>query len=520
MAETTSTTLTREEIQMKDFVTVYGTDGLFFICVQTSGEGAKIAPETLVSALATSIKPSISSSGYWFIGSTDTGVLAKAQTPELKKDGSIISWKYDHETDASWRILADLAEYVFGFDDLTPEQRDAISLHFSQLTEAEIAQLQQPARDMINVLKETNDNVTTEEGKRVAAEKLREQAEAIRKQQEEARQTNTAKAIANTEAATATALEVAGNATFIGTDMYVYEYDLATHAYNKTDKAMKIHFKIEYVYSSVAELEADQPVGKMDGLFAIISSNTEDPDNAKLYTSKDGKWVYLTDMSGFRGFRGFTPQLSIGTINLGSNRTDAAVSLSANGTDEEGNPRYLINLRIPSFAYTDLTPEQIALLQKPATDKAAEVQEAETKRVAAEKARVEAEKARVQEHKTKMGEASTATSNANSAATDATSAANTANSAANKANDATDASKVQTNLAKELNDHPQKQGDNGNWFKWNPETKQYEDTGIIARGGAMYPTFSHEGNKLYMEDYGSNIAERVSIEGNRLVLNF
>ena len=95
MAESTNTTLTREEIQMKDFVTVYGTDGMFFICVQTSGEGAKIAPETLVSALTTSIKPSISDSGYWFIGSTETGVLARAKTPLLTVDGSILQWKYE-----------------------------------------------------------------------------------------------------------------------------------------------------------------------------------------------------------------------------------------------------------------------------------------------------------------------------------------------------------------------------------------------------------------------------------------
>ena len=520
MAETTSITLTREEIQMNDFVTVYGTDGLFFICVQTSGEGAKIAPETLVSALATSIKPSISSNGYWFIGSSETGVLAKAQTPELKKDGSIISWKYDHEEDASWRILADLAEYVFKFDDLTPEQRDAISLHFSQLTEEEIAQLQQPARDMIKILNKTNDSVTTEEGKRVAAEKLREKAEALRKQQEDARQTNTATAIADTEAAKATALEVAGNATYIGTDMYVYEYDLATHSYNKTDKAMKIHFKIEYVYSSVTELEANQPTGKMDGLFAIISSDVEDPDNAKLYTSKNGVWVYLTDMSGFRGFRGFTPQLSIGSITVGNNRNDASVSLSPNGNDEEGNPRFLVNFRIPSFAFSDFTQEQIALLQKPATDKATEVQAAENERVKAELARVEAEEQRAQEHTAKMTEAAKATSRANTAAGNADDKASVAQTAANKANSATEASKKQTDLAKELNDHPQKQGENGNWWKWNTTTKQYEDTGIIARGSAMYPTFFHRGNALYMQDNGSEIDERVAIRGNALVLLF
>ena len=79
-------------------------------------------------------------------------------------------------------------------------------------------------------------------------------------------------------------------------------------------------------------------------------------------------------------------------------------------------------------------------------------------------------------------------------------------------------SKTQTDLAQELNDHPQKQGDNGNWWKWNTTTKQYEDTGIIARGGMMYPTFEILDNELYVTDAGSNIDERIALEDNELIL--
>ena len=79
-------------------------------------------------------------------------------------------------------------------------------------------------------------------------------------------------------------------------------------------------------------------------------------------------------------------------------------------------------------------------------------------------------------------------------------------------------SKTQTDLAQELNDHPQKQGDNGNWWKWNTATKQYEDTGIIARGGMMYPTFEIFDNELYVTDAGSNIEERIALEDNELIL--
>lgn len=79
-------------------------------------------------------------------------------------------------------------------------------------------------------------------------------------------------------------------------------------------------------------------------------------------------------------------------------------------------------------------------------------------------------------------------------------------------------SKTQTDLAQELNEHPPKMGENGNWWRWNLQTHAYEDTGIIARGGAMYPTFSQSRNKLLMIDYGSNISEHVVKRRNKLVI--
>lgn len=78
-------------------------------------------------------------------------------------------------------------------------------------------------------------------------------------------------------------------------------------------------------------------------------------------------------------------------------------------------------------------------------------------------------------------------------------------------------SQTQTAIAQELNEHPVKMGDNGNWWQWNIKTHAYEDTGIVARGGAMYPTFKHVGNKLYIVDDGSNVSERVVKKGNKLV---
>lgn len=79
-------------------------------------------------------------------------------------------------------------------------------------------------------------------------------------------------------------------------------------------------------------------------------------------------------------------------------------------------------------------------------------------------------------------------------------------------------SKTQTDLAKELNNHPPKMGGNCNWWLWNLQTHAYEDTGVNARGGAMYPTFRQSRNKLLMIDYGSNISEHVVKLRNKLVI--
>lgn len=80
------------------------------------------------------------------------------------------------------------------------------------------------------------------------------------------------------------------------------------------------------------------------------------------------------------------------------------------------------------------------------------------------------------------------------------------------------ASKVQTDLSKELNDHPPKMGSNGNWWQWDLSKHEYVDTGVIARGGAMYPSFRQHRNKLLMIDYGSHAAEHVVKRRNKLVI--
>ena len=116
--------------------------------------------------------------------------------------------------------------------------------------------------------------------------------------------------------------------------------------------------------------------------------------------------------------------------------------------------------------------------------------EAENKRLAAESGRVLAENSRVSAENKRQSDTNTAIIN----------------------------SILQTDLAKEMNDHPPKVGSNGNWWQWDLSKHEYVDTGVIARGGAMYPSFRQHRNKLLMIDYGSNVAEHVVKRRNKLVI--
>lgn len=88
----------------------------------------------------------------------------------------------------------------------------------------------------------------------------------------------------------------------------------------------------------------------------------------------------------------------------------------------------------------------------------------------------------------------TAYENAVAATKKAETAANSANTAAGNAD-------TQADRAKEQADNPPKMGDNGNWWKWDEAQKKYVDTGMLAKGGVLYPTFSIDDDDmiLYME---------------------
>ena len=151
-------------------------------------------------------------------------------------------------------------------------------------------------------------------------------------------------------------------------------------------------------------------------------------------------------------------------------------------------------------------------------------QEAEKTRQSQETTRQDAEATRSTNETTRQSQETTRqdaenTRNSNEAARNSNEAARKTAESQRQQNTsaAITQSQTQTAIAQELNEHPMKMGDNGNWWQWNVNAHAYEDTGIMARVGVMYPTFRHTGNKLYIVDYDSNVSERVVKKGNKLL---
>lgn len=170
-----------------------------------------------------------------------------------------------------------------------------------------------------------------------------------------AQSANTAAFNANEKAvladtAAANANDTAEHPTYIGQDHYVYKWNKTAQAYDKTDIYTKGDaFSIKKVYASVANMEADKSNPDItEGDFVLVNTgDVENPDNAKLYVKADGDFEFLVDMSGAIGFTGKTPQFSMGTISTLEAGSTATATISEDGVDSDGNPKYKINFAIP-----------------------------------------------------------------------------------------------------------------------------------------------------------------------------
>lgn len=253
----------------------------------------------------------------------------KGETPVLRTNSNGIEWKYESEEEDAWKELVSYETLKLKFTDLTSEQIDAF---WRSIPEDIQLLFQKPAQDAADkVIKEVNEvkaNLTAD------VEALEERAETV------IRETSESKALV--DKVTKIAQSVSDHPGYIGSDYYVYVWDYISGSYNKTDTVLRPEgFSIYRTYPSVEMMEADL-TDVPEGKFVLINTNdVEVPDNAKLYVRGATSFEYLVDMSGAIGFTGKTPQITIGNVTVGSS---ASATLSPDGFDEDGNPRYKLNL--------------------------------------------------------------------------------------------------------------------------------------------------------------------------------
>lgn len=288
-----------ENLDIKDFQSVSSVSELDnILLVQSTGVNGKMTVALFKTAVRNDVTPSIKEN-VWWIGTVNTGIVAAGKTPEFRKGDLGIEWKYT--TDTAWKLLVNYESISLTFDDLTEAQKNSLKLHFSDLTGAEIAQLQQPARDMIATLQATNTSVTDAENLRVEAE--------------EKRKTDTAAAIKS-------ATDAAGAAN--------------TAAKNVQDGKTPA-FEIGTVQQGTSASAA------------VTANGTDASGNPKyrinLTLPKGDKGNPGTD--GEDGTDGKTPVLEFGTVATGNPGTQASATLTADGTTTEGHPKYLLSLTIP-----------------------------------------------------------------------------------------------------------------------------------------------------------------------------
>lgn len=234
--------------------------------------------------------------------------------------------------------------------------------------------------------------------------------------------------------------------------------------------------KIAYQYFKTAIASAISPTIK-DGYWYIGDNNTNVNATAKIPILRKGEngieWAYQGESQ----------------YTLLVNYSDLALDW------DSLTPNQLQALKLK---FSDLTAEDIALLQKPATDAVAAYQ--------------------VEEEQHAQWYASTtntwnnwystttstyntwysqAQSDWNTLKTDSQSATNAANKAAQDATSATEKCQSATDLANEMNNNPWKIDQSTKHIMvYDTETKTYKDTGVM---GMLYPEITQDGNDLIIQ---------------------
>lgn len=418
------------------------------------GKSAKISVGLFRNIVTQGVRPIVGDGGYWYVGDINTGVLAEGKTPVFRKAETGVEFRYSSENQDAWRPL-------FYYSD--------IKLQFEDLTEENVTMLQQPASAMIEKLEEVERSLRESESDRLDKfeEIIEESSEAI-----------------------ADAKDTAEHPTYIGSDNYVYVWNKETKAYDKTPVYVRGEsFSIKKVYPSVESMLEDQSTVFKEGDFCLVSSPINSEENARLYVrTASGSWEFLVDMSGSIGFTGKTPQLFVGGVLSGDSKGSAAVSMSPDGEDTDGNPRYRINYVLPCLAYEDLTKEQIEDLQRPASQAVKQILETEGAIKESENLRVKAEEDRESAEAERKESAEDRRKDYESIRASVL--------------EATEAAVVSAKQARNL---PKIQ--NGTWWLYDVDSGEYVDTGYVT--SESYQLTKEEVEKVFVGDIESHTHEHL-----------
>lgn len=166
-----------ENLDIRNFRSVSSAEDSDNILMSLSGGTAgKMTVALFKTVFGKGISPVIKN-GYWWIGDINTNVPAEGKTPEFRKTETGIEYKYITDPDTTWRLLVDITDIKLYFEDLTEEEKRSLIPHLKDFTPEEIAELQQPAADMIAKLKKTDEDVQKNETVRNTAENERIRAE-------------------------------------------------------------------------------------------------------------------------------------------------------------------------------------------------------------------------------------------------------------------------------------------------------------------------------------------------------
>lgn len=454
----------------------------FFWIYMANGSQVKIPAEFVRAYLSEGLKPTIGSDGNWVIGGESTGVKAEGVAPKLRGGNEGIEVSYDNGS--TWSMLA-------LYTSMGPVISDLIEAYE-------------------NIVNSEQDRVTAENGRvtaensRVKAETSRVDAEKARVAAETQRESDFATSKAAADKATEDANGVAQHPPYVDADGYFYRWDTTTKAYSKTDVNLTGKaFQIKKVFASVSAMNATDVNTFAENDFILINTaDVEDEDNAKLYVvaiNQQGRkfYSYLVDMSGFRGFMGKTPQFLIGNVTTLAEDAEATATVSASGTDTDGNPVYKLNLGIPKgirLRFADLTDSDKAELMKPAIDAAAE-------------------------SKTQTAACKTATDNANAATENANIATKNANNAADKANNSAANADTKAKSAEAAAKNANEAADRVDTSITDiTEQKQAAiDAADNANDTANHPTYIGGDNYVYAWDKGSKsyIKSNIYVKGEQ-----